>query len=174
MIKKVNRIVKRKEIDTISDLWGDSISELHFRQDGTAWASNGEHATMIKYDPFTGEEMDYDNCPDYQLMPAYLIGEIIEQAEMHEETKALKVVLSGGETYEMCIDCNTTISIECDDLDKLIGKKIRDVSRDRKTSLMQGTIGSVQYVNFLVDDMTIHLSWVVPTSKKLNIFLKKS
>ena len=170
----INRIVKVKEIDTVSNLWGDSITELHFRQDKTAWASNGEHATMIKYNPFTGAKMDYDNCPDYQLMPAYLIGETIMGIKMDGDNKTFNIVLSGGVRYEMFVDYVIPTSVGCDGYDGVIGGEIKDVLRDHKTSIkMDGTIGSIQYVKLWVKDKYIHFWWTVPTSQKLNIILKR-
>lgn len=38
-----------------SKLWGTAIETVHIDGDGYMWVENGEYATRVNYNPFTGE-----------------------------------------------------------------------------------------------------------------------
>jgi len=140
MIKK-NRIIKRKKYDTEDNLWGNAITEIHFTQDGRAWASNGEYSSRIYYNPFDGSELRVENTDDYEIMLAYIIGRKI--TNIYTKDNRLAIELDGKEKYEVKPNnSRNIINLDFESpLSDITDKIITNVSFATKTLLMHSSGG---------------------------------
>jgi len=127
-----NRIVKKKDFLTDSNLWGDSINQIHFRADGTAWASNGEYATKIFYNPFDGNKLCITETDDYVTLLPYLINKKIKRLMV--SSKKVYILLDNSEIFEILLENRTMdpIDIKLPDIDKILGETLIDAYTDAR------------------------------------------
>lgn len=177
MIK--NRIIKKKYVRGDSNLWGDSINEIHFREDGSAWASNGEFATKIFYNPFDGNKLSIDETDDYIVLPSYLISKKIEHAKL--DGKHFSVKINTGESFEFALENRTYEPIQVDfhplsDMEEMYNTEIIDAYTDANTKTIINSDGSSfnKEISCIIktSNRDFVLKFLVSGSIKTNFILK--